>query len=119
MKNCFDDVLFQRGIALDSISCVSGIGFYLKQRGTKNTDKVKQMFGLEQADLKTVWHMTLSAAYWKSNLSFEQNTEYLRLKAPFFSRVLGKQARYNWCCFNSSNWNEGFAVILSLPPLWC
>lgn len=83
-EELFDDVLFQRGIALDSISCVSGIGFYLKQRGTKNTDKVKQMFGLEQADLKTVWHMTLSAAYWKSNLSFEQNTEYLRLKAPFF-----------------------------------
>lgn len=44
----FGDILFQRGIALDSISCVSGIGFYSKQYGAKNTDKIKAMFGLDQ-----------------------------------------------------------------------
>lgn len=82
-EELFDNVLFQRGIALDNISCVSGIGFYLKQHGTKNADKVKQMFGLEQENLETVWRRTLSVAYWESDLPFEQNTEYLRLKEPF------------------------------------
>ena len=79
----FGDILFQRGIALDSISCVSGIGFYSKQCGAKNTDKIKAMFGLDQENLQTLWRITLSAASWKSDLSFEQNTEYLRLKPPF------------------------------------
>ena len=79
----FGDILFQRGIALDSISCVSGIGFYSKQYGVNNPDKIKAMFGLEQEKLQSLWRITLSAASWKSNLSFEQNTEYLRLKPPF------------------------------------
>lgn len=79
----FGDILFQRGIALDSISCVSGIGFYSKQYGGKNPDKIKAMFGLEQENLQALWRITLSAASWKSNLSFEQNTEYLRLTPPF------------------------------------
>lgn len=82
-EESFGDILFQRGIALDSISCVSGIGFYSKQYGEKNPDKIKAMFGLEQENLQALWRITLSAASWKSNLSFEQNTEYLRLKPPF------------------------------------
>lgn len=77
------DILFQRGIALDSISCVSGIGFYSKQDGATNPDRVKAMFGLEQENLQTLWCSTLSSASWKSNPSFEQSTEYLRLKPPF------------------------------------
>lgn len=79
----FSDILFQRGIALDSISCVSGIGFYLKQTRAINPDGVKAMFGLERETLQALWYATLSAASWKADLSFEQNTEYLRLKPPF------------------------------------
>ena len=79
----FGDILFQRGIALDSISCVSGIGFYSKRHGEKNPDKIKAMFGLEQENLQTLWRITLSVASWESNQSFEQNTEYLRLNPPF------------------------------------
>ena len=82
-EEAFGDILFQRGIALDSISCVSGIGFYSKQYGEKNPDKIKAMFGFEQENLQALWRITLSAASWKSNLSFEQNTEYLRLTPPF------------------------------------
>ena len=37
----------------------------------------------QQENLQTLWCITLSAASWKSDLSFEQNTEYLRLKPPF------------------------------------
>ena len=77
------NISFQRGIALDSISYVSGIGFYSKQHGEKNIDKVKSMFCLNQEDLQTLWRITLSTSSWKSDLSFEQNTEYLRLKPPF------------------------------------
>lgn len=79
----FNDILFQRGIALDSISCVSGIGFYSKQDGATNPDRIKAMFGLEQENLHALWCSTLSAASWKPNPSFEQRTEYLRLKPPF------------------------------------
>lgn len=79
----FGGVLFQRGIPLDNISCVSGIGFYSKQDGGENPYNVKTMFGLEHENLQTLWQTTLSAASWESNLSFEAGTEYLRLKAPF------------------------------------
>lgn len=79
----FSDILFQRGIALDSISCVSGIGFYSKQTSATNPDGVKAMFGLEHETLQALWRAMLSAASWKADLSFEQNTEYLRLNPPF------------------------------------
>lgn len=79
----FDNILFQRGIALDDISCVSGIGFYSKQNGSASLDGVKAMFGLEHEKLHDLWSVTLSSASWKADLLFEQGTEYLRLKPPF------------------------------------
>ncbi len=79
----FGGVLFQRGIALDNISCVSGIGFYSKQDGGTNLNNIKTMFGLEQENLQTLWQATLSAASWKSESSFEFDTEYLCLWSPF------------------------------------
>lgn len=50
----FGSILFQRGIALDGISCVSGIGFYSKRSGEKNSDpdKIKTMFGLKHENYK-------------------------------------------------------------------
>lgn len=79
----FNDILFQRGIALDSISCVSGIGFYTKQDSVTNPDRIKAMFGLEKVNLQALWDTTLSAASWKADLSIDHSTEYLRLKPPF------------------------------------
>lgn len=79
----FNNILFQRGISLDSISCVSGVGFYSKQDGGTNSNRVKAMFGLEQENLQALWQTTISTASWQSNSSFEYSTEYLRLKAPF------------------------------------
>ena len=79
----FDGVLFQRGIALDNISCVSGIGFYSKQDGGTNFNNIKTMFGLEQENLQTLWQTTLSTVSWESKSSFEFGVEYLRLKPPF------------------------------------
>ena len=80
----FGGVLFQRGIALDNISCVSGIGFYSKLNGGTNPHKVKTMFGLEQENLQTLWQTTLSSVSWESKTSLESGTEYLRLKPPFY-----------------------------------
>ncbi len=51
----FSGILFQRGIPLDNISCVSGIGFYSKQDGGTNPGNIKTMFGLEQEKLQTLW----------------------------------------------------------------
>lgn len=82
-EESFGDILFQRGIALDSISCVSGIGFYSKQNRVTNADRVKTMFGLEHEALQARWRATVATASWKADLLFEQNTEYLRLKPPF------------------------------------
>lgn len=79
----FSGILFQRGIALDNISYVSGIGFYSKQDGGTPPSNIKTMFGLEQENLQTLWQTTLSAASWESNPSFEFGTEYLRLIPPF------------------------------------
>ena len=61
----FGGVLFQRGIALDDITCVSGIGFYSKRDGGALSHNIKTMFGLEQENLQTLWQTTLSAASWK------------------------------------------------------
>lgn len=76
-------VLFQRGIALDHISCVSGVGFYSKWDNATNQDEVKTIFGLEQKNLQALWSAMLSAAVWRNDLLFEHSTEYLRLKPPF------------------------------------
>ncbi len=78
-----DDILFQRGIALGSISRVSGVGFYSMRNGSDNPDKVEAMFGLERENLQVLWQTTLSSASWTSEQKFEYNTEYLRLEPPF------------------------------------
>lgn len=79
----FGDIIFQRGVALDDISCVSGIGFYSKQSGEANPNRIKIMFGLEQENLQTLWHTTIAEATWEPVQSFEYATEYLRIKPPF------------------------------------
>lgn len=82
-EELFDGILFQRGISLDCISRVSGIGFYAKQDGGPLPSPIKTMFGLETAHLQTLWQNTLSAASWKSNPIFIYEVEHLRLKPPF------------------------------------
>ena len=83
-EELFWGVLFQRGIALDGISWVSGIGFYSKQDGGTDPNSIKIMFGLEQENLQTLWQNTLFAASWRSDSSIEFDAaEYLRLASPF------------------------------------
>ena len=82
-EELFCGILFQRGVALDNISCVSGTGFYSKQQGEATYDGVKDMFGLETENLQALWNRTLSASSWKPTSAFTYNTEYLRLKPPF------------------------------------
>ncbi len=82
-ENPFGGILFQRGIALDSITNVSGNGFYSKQDGEMKPDGIKVMFGLEHENLQGVWRTALSSASWTTEMSFEDSVEYLRLKPPF------------------------------------
>ncbi len=77
------NIVFQRGIALDNISCVSGIGFYAMRGEASDSGAVNAMFGLERQPLQALWLSTLSSSSWRTELSFEQNTEFLRLKPPF------------------------------------
>lgn len=76
-------ISFQRGISIDSISCVSGIGYYSKQADSRDIEKVKTMFGLALEKLDVLWNSVLSTASWETNNRFEQGVEYLRLKPPF------------------------------------
>lgn len=77
------NVLFQRGIALDDISCVSGIGLYKNCNTVAQLNKIKKMFGLEMFELQAIWKMILSQATWKKGMQFSSNTEYLRIIPPF------------------------------------
>ena len=83
-EEAFGSILFQRGIALDNIKSVSGIGFYTKRKDKETApEKVKEMFGLEHMDLQTLWNTTLATTTWEVNPTFEQGAEYLRLNPPF------------------------------------
>lgn len=82
-EEAFGNILFQRGIALDDIACVSGIGCYAKRSEKIISDEIKSMFGLEQEHLLDLWRSTVAAAFWKTDLSLEHNIKYLRLKPPF------------------------------------
>lgn len=84
-------ILLQRGIALDDISHVSGLGFYALvagHDGAVNPDisAAATMFGLEQEPLQELWHRIVAATAWRApKYDFEtsSDTEYLRLKPPF------------------------------------
>ena len=84
-------ILLQRGIALDDISRVSGLGFYavvagLAGEANPDTGAARAMFGLEQGPLQELWHRIVAAAAWRApDYDFESSsdTEYLRLKPPF------------------------------------
>ena len=82
-EEAFGNILFQRGVALNGISCVSGIGFYSKRNVAATPGGITAMFGLEQENLRSLWHATLSAASWTPASFPEYGTEYLRLKPPF------------------------------------
>lgn len=82
-EELFHGILFQRGIALDNISFVSGSGFYSKRDGMTNSDTIKAMFGLEQKKLRELWQTLISAASWKACPQFGYITEYLRLSPSF------------------------------------
>lgn len=79
----YSGILFQRGIALDHISRVSGIGFYTGCESGQSSVDLREMFGLERANLRSIMNTTLSSASWSTGLSFDQSTEYLRMKPPF------------------------------------
>jgi hypothetical protein len=82
-ETAYSRILFQRGIALDHISCVSGIGFYIGCESSPDSVDTKEMFGLERANLSSLWNTKLSSTSWQTGLSFDQSTEYLRMKPPF------------------------------------
>lgn len=85
-EEAFGKILFQRGVALDDISFVSGIGFYSMNANEMNPEKIKIMFGLETQDLKTLWKNTISEASWSTGMELDYNTQYLRLKPPYTQR---------------------------------
>lgn len=82
-EESFGNILFQRGISLDEIAYVSGIGYYRIQNDKTPINNIKAMYGLEHGKLSELWQHTLSNIYWQTNFKLEHNTEYIRLKPPF------------------------------------
>ncbi len=82
-EEAFKNILFQRGIAIDNISHVSGIGFYSENEKAENPEAIKDMFGLERKSLRELWQSTISHTSWKESSLQNQPCEYLRLKPPF------------------------------------
>lgn len=79
-EESFNGILFQRGISLDSISTVSGIGLYSQSTKKDTLGNVKSMFGLEQDNLQSFWQKILSHVSWKSEPSLEElSGEYLNM----------------------------------------
>ncbi|MPM35862.1 hypothetical protein SDC9_82456 [bioreactor metagenome] len=79
----YDKICFQRGISIDAISYVSGIGFFSVTNVSLIMEDVRSMFGLERKNLSSIWEETATTANWQTVDAIEQNTEYLIMEAPF------------------------------------
>lgn len=92
-------IILQRGIALDDISRVSGLGFYAVAAGhdgaaSPDTDAARAMFGLESKPLPELWQRIVAAATWRTpddDFETASDTEYLRLKPPFSNGYWGSK----------------------------
>lgn len=80
-----NEVCFQRGIAPDTISNVSGIGFYkINNYHSHHIKAVQQMFGLEEQSLISLWESVQASASWQRGIEFDSiATEYLKTVPPF------------------------------------
>ncbi|MBP1547406.1 MAG: hypothetical protein J6A37_12535 [Oscillospiraceae bacterium] len=85
-KECsasFGKICFQRGINIDSIAGVSGIGFYSLDNSSNNLTTVNNMFAFEEHSLAEQWKQITLHARWKSSEDFENSTEYLKMEPPY------------------------------------
>lgn len=80
---CYGNISFQRGINIQNIEFLSGLGFYSINKKESAELCVEEMFGLDELDLEQRWKFILSQATWKSEKEFESNTEYLKMETPF------------------------------------
>lgn len=85
MKNqqLYDTILLQRGISIDDITYVSGIGLWGKSEISSKSNAVEKMFGLERQELRKLWQSIASSARWERNMLEGKKTECLRLQPPF------------------------------------
>lgn len=84
-EELFNGILFQRGISLDEISKVSGLGLYTKRDGKGNIERVRKMFGLQSIDFSKLYRKILKQADWQDCSLPENDIEYLRLTPPFMN----------------------------------
>lgn len=78
-----DDVCFKRGIGVDNIKCMSGIGFYSVGEEDNNSIDVQEMFQLNTQNLSDYWNDLITKAYWSVSDEFNSDTEFLKMKQPF------------------------------------
>lgn len=80
---CHGSISFHRGINIQDIDSISGLGFYSINKKEATELCVEEMFGLDELDCEQRWKFALSQATWKSEKEFESNTEYLKMEPPF------------------------------------
>lgn len=83
-KSYIDNIVFERGIAIDDIKAVSGLGMYSDCiMAEKNYIDVRKMFGLEIKKLNDTWANITSGAVWIKSDEFDSTTEFLKLFPPY------------------------------------
>lgn len=78
------NIHFLRGIAIDEIDEISGIGF-LTQNSIDDTNTIFDMFQLSSRKLNELWKSIVSTAIFKRTPMFSEKCEYLRMRPPFTS----------------------------------
>lgn len=92
----FRGIKFQRGISVEEIENVSGLGFYSNTPDKKSLDdlsKIRRMFRLEKNTLQDIWKHAISTNTWHydQTITSQENVEYIRLHPPFYSGYWTKE----------------------------
>ena len=81
--SCVGNICFQRGINIDNIERVSGLGFFSQNTSVENGLLISQMFNLCEKKLLDYWKELLDNANWVRAEEFRSDVEYLKMEYPF------------------------------------
>ena len=80
------NIRFTRGVDLETRQCISGLGTYIKEKGTGQQSisdlTLADMFQLNTVHLQERWSLCIDRARWV-DYTPETKTEYLRMSPPF------------------------------------
>ena len=84
-KTCaqVENIQFYRGICIDDIQSISGIGFYSVDADCSSSILITEMFDLCQKPLVEYWNEIVDHANWSYTKEFQPQTEFLKMEESF------------------------------------